>query len=231
MAPALAEEDIGPMVMSNFRHPMFPTPDVLLCAKVEDSHFAGAVLVGDSVSEGLDINQVIPELEVMAVIGISPRTAATDKLFTLNRQPCTLAEKLVDMQPTAVYLWLGSNGVDTKPASMVIDDYDRLLNTILSAIPDTPVFLIELTPVKLVAQDKYRNLTNERVDAFNAGLREVAQRHNVYLLPINALLKNDKGLLAAEYGAGDGIHLRGAAYEVIAHYLYTHTIPLEVNGR
>lgn len=229
---AMAEDEpIGPMVMSNYRHEVFQTPDVPVCARVEDGYFAGSVLVGDSVAEGLAIHEVIPEMEVLTVIGISPRTAATNKLFSHEGKICTLAEKLVALQPAAVYLWLGSNGLDTKPAEMVIEDYDRLLNVLLSAVPDTVFYLVEVTPVKLVAQEKYANLTNERVDTFNAGLREVAQRHNVYLLPINFLLRNEKGLLDNTYGAGDGIHLRRPAYEVLADYFYTHSIPLEVKLR
>lgn len=30
-----------------------------------------------------------------------------------------------------------------------------------------------------------------------------------------------------EYAAGDGIHLKRAAYDLLANYLYTHTIPVE----
>lgn len=225
---ALAQEEpVGPMVMSNFRHSRFPAPEVPLGERVDDGYFNGAVLVGDSVGEGFRIHEVVPSLEVISVIGLSPRTAATNKLFLLDKQPCTLAEKLVAMQPSMVYLWLGANGVDTKPAHMVIDDYDRLLNTLLAALPDTLFYIVELTPVKLVAQEKYVNFTNERVDAFNAGLREVAQRHNVYLLPVNFLLRNEKGLLDGVYGAGDGIHLKKAGYEALAQYFYTHTVPLE----
>ncbi|MDL2319107.1 GDSL-type esterase/lipase family protein [Eubacteriales bacterium OttesenSCG-928-A19] len=227
---ALGEEPIGPMVMSNFRHSRFPTPDVPACERVEDAYFSGAVLIGDSVAEGLGIHNLIPELEVVTVIGLSPRTAATDVIFTHERQPVTLVDKLVAMQPSMVYLWLGSNGVDTKDAARVIDDYDRLLNVLLSAMPDTLFYLLELSPVKRIAQEKYINYTNERVNEFNAMLREVAQRHNVYLMPINFLLKNEKGLLDGEYGAGDGIHLRKAGYWVISEYLYTHTVPMENEG-
>lgn len=215
------------MVMSNLRHSRFPTPEVPACEAVEDAYFEGAVLVGDSTAEPFELHGVIPALETLTVIGISPRTAATDRIFTHEKQPCTLTEKLVAMQPRMIYLWLGSNGVDTKPADQVIDDYDRLLNVLLAALPDTLVYLVELTPVKLVAQEQYANYTNERVDDFNEGLLEVAKRHNVYLLPVNFLLRNEKGLLDGEYGAGDGIHLRKPAYEKLADFFYTHTIPLE----
>lgn len=221
------EIEVGPMVMSNFRHATFPTPDVPACARVDDAYFDGAVLIGDSVAAGLGTHQLIPQMEVLAEVGLSARTAATDQRFTTGGQPATLVEKLAAEQPSMIYIWLGSNGIDTKDATRVIEDYDRLLNRLLAALPDTPVYLIEATPVKRIASERYAGLTNERVDAFNAMLYEVAKRHNVYLLPVNFLLKGENGLLTPEYGAGDGIHLRKAAYEVLADYLYTHTIPVE----
>lgn len=226
-SPVLAEEDVGPMVMSNVRMALYPTPDVPLGVHAEDAYFEGAVLVGDSTAEPLGIYELIPPLQVLTVIGLSPRTATSHKIFEIDGEDCRLADKLLSMQPRVVYLWLGSNGVDTKPADQVIADYDRLLNVLIAAMPDTLFYLMEVTPVKLVAQEKYPNYTNARVDAFNEGLRDVARRHNVYLLSINHLLRNEKGLLDGEYGAGDGIHLRKPAYEAIAAYLYTHTIPLE----
>lgn len=226
--PALGEAaPTGPMVMSNYRHSRFPSPGIPVGERVDDGYFSGAVLVGDSVAEGLGIHGFIPELTVMTVIGISPRTAATDLLFMHERQPVTLVDKLTAMQPTMIYLWLGSNGIDTKDAQRVIDDYDRLLNQLIAALPDVPVYLVELTPVKRMVTERYANYTNERVDAFNALLHNAAKRHNVYLLPVNFLFKNADGLLDGLYGAGDGIHLKKAAYEVLADYMYTHTVPME----
>lgn len=212
---------------SNYTHPRFIAPEVPLSERVDDAYFSGIVFVGDSTAEGLAIHGLVPEMELLTVIGLSPRTATTNKVFSHERKLCTLAEKLAAMQPKAVYLWLGSNGVDTKPADMVLDDYTTLLNTLLAALPDTPFILLELTPVKLIAQETYRNYTNERVDAFNLGLYKLAQRHNVYYLPVNPLLRNEQGLLDGEYGAGDGIHLRKDGYQILADYLYTHTLPLE----
>lgn len=207
---------------------MFPAPEIPIGARVADAYFTGAVLVGDSIAEGLSIHQLMPELTVLSVIGLSPRTAESNKLFKHDKQPVTLAEKLVALNPTVVYLFLGSNGVDMKPADQVIADMDRLLNTLIAALPETPIILLELTPVMLRAQEQYRSYTNERVDKFNEALYDVALRHNVYLLRVNAVLRNDKGRLDAAYGAGDGIHLTKEGYAVLADFLYTRTLPLEV---
>ena len=119
------------------------------------------------------------------------------------------------------------NGLNVKDEQRTLEDYEILLNTLLPAFPDTLFYLCSLTPVKAKVQDRYERFTNARIDAFNEGLRELARAHNIYYLHTNDLLRDSKGYLDNEYGTGDGIHLRASAYQLLADYLYTHTIPLK----
>lgn len=224
--PARAETTTVKVVKSAYVHETVPAPDIPACARVDDAYFDGAVFVGDSLADGLGIHNLLPEIQLMTRIGLSPRTAAGEKLFKHNDKPVTLATKLPKMRPTVVYLWLGSNGLDVRDADQVIRDYERLLRRILTALPDVPVCLLEVTPVAADRPERYEHFTNARVDAFNAGLYALARRHNVYLLPVNALLKDEAGNLPADYAAEDGIHLQKAAYELLAEYLYTHVVPI-----
>lgn len=220
--PAQADE----VIASTFCHPDVAVPDVPPCVRVEDDAFRKAVLVGDSLADGLAIHNVIPQLQLLSRIGLSPRTALTNQTFKNNGKPVTLREKLPVMRPTAVYFWLGSNGLDAAPdAERILYDYGRMLDRLLPALQGIPVYLLEITPVQHLTHERYSNFTNELVDTFNEGLRALAQSRNVYLLPINALLKDADGMLRPEYAAEDGIHLRGPAYEIIAEYLYTHVLP------
>ena len=224
-APALAEETPAPHALSGFVAEGYPVPDVPECDRVDDGYFAGAVLVGDSTAASFELLGVVPELTTIWETGLSPRTAESDHIFEVDNRYVTLSEKLESMQPTKVYLWLGSNGVDTKAAKLVLEDYDRLLNALIPRLPHTLIYLVSLTPVKLVAQEQYANYTNERVDEFNDYTYIYSAAHNVYYLHVNHLLRNEKGLLDGEYGAGDGIHLRASAYDLLSAYLYTHAIP------
>lgn len=214
-----------PPAASAFVHPEASVPDVPECERVEDIHFERAVLVGDSLADGIAIHNVMPELQLLSRIGLSPRTALTNTTFKNNGKAVTVIQKLPVMRPDALYLWLGSNGLVSKSAGQVIRDYDRLLNRVIDVLPDTPIYLLEVTPVGTLTHDRYASFTNERIDDFNQQLREVAVRHNAYVLPINALLKDAEGLLDTQYAAEDNIHLLKPAYEVIAEYLYTHVLP------
>lgn len=224
--PCAFAEDASPriVVQSAYQHGAISPPDVPTSPRVKDDYFTHAVFVGDSLADGLALHSPIPGLQILARIGLSPRTARTNTTFKNNGKPVTLAEKLPAMRPDAVYLWLGSNGLDKADAQQVLRDYDRLLNLLLAALPETPFFLLEATPVRPLSGKGYQGFTNERIDAFNRGLREMAIRHNVYLLPVNALLRDAYGFLEEAHAASDGIHLQESAYKILADYLYTHTL-------
>lgn len=226
VGPAWAEDVAMEMTLSAYVNEAAPAPDVPPSERVDSACLAGAVLVGDSMGDGLAIHGVAPGLQLLARIGLSPQSALTEEAFQDGGKPVTLVDKLSAMRPDAVYLWLGSNGLAAMGVEQVTCDYDRLLNQLLEALPDIPFYLLEVTPVRELTQEGFADLRNERIDAFNQALREVAKRHNVYVLEINALLKDEEGLLGEAYAAEDGTHLLRPAYEALAEHLYTHVLPL-----
>ena len=209
--------------------PGYPAPEVPACDPVPDSYFEGAVLVGDSLASAFDIHGVVPELTILSDIGLSARTATGNKTFLLpgHKYKIPLAEALADLEAKKIYLWVGANGLNTKDEVRTLADYDQLLNYLLPHYPDALVYLISATPVKPKLTQRYEHFTNRRVEAFNTGLRALAEAHGVYYLDFHSLFLSARGELSDDYGAGDGLHLRTPAYERMAEYLYTHAIPLE----
>lgn len=224
--PVCAEDDTAiVMTLSAYINEEAPVPDVPACERVDSAYFEGAAFIGDSMGDGLAIHELMPGLQLLARVGLSPRSAMTEEIFKNGDVSVTLVEKLTVLQPDAVYLWLGSNGLVAMGVDQIILDYDQLLNQLLEALPNTPFYLLEVTPVREVEQAQYADLRNERIDAFNHELYEMAKRHNVYMLPVNALLQNEEGVLDEAYAAKDGTHLQRAAYEVLADFMYTHVLP------
>lgn len=193
-------------------------PDVPACERVDDARFAKAVFIGDSLTDGLALHGLLPEMRYLSRIGMTPGSARTEALFQHDGKPVTLARKLPYMRADAVYLWLGTNSLVGTDAAKVADAYERLLVSLMAAAPDVPFYLLEATPTRPV---------NERIGAFNTSLREIATRQGAYLLPVCALLTDADGALAEQYAAQDGVHLSRAAYEILAEYLYTHALPMD----
>ncbi|GHU83794.1 hypothetical protein FACS1894196_4210 [Clostridia bacterium] len=206
----------------------YPAPYVPESARVPDSYFADAVLVGDSLATGIPLYDAMPAMKnVYARTGLSPHTAATKEAFLLHNKPSRLRALMVWRKPRVAYLWLGLNGVDGLSAERVLKSYDELLEQLISGLPNTLFYLMEVTPVQAKAASGHKMLNNDNINAFNEGLYALAQAHNIYVLPINAMLRDEDGRLDSDYAAGDGYHLRRKGYQAVVEYLYTHTIPLD----
>lgn len=226
---ALGEGEAYPFCASAFAATGYPVPEVPASERVEDRYFKGAVMIGDSLASAFDVHGVVPKLQLLTDIGLSPRTAVTPRIFRMSgeKHKVSLLKALSAMKPRVLYLWLGANGLNIKNEERVLADYEQLLNYLLPQYPDALVYLISATPIRDHVSEKFTYFTNKRVVAYNEGLRELAARHNVYYLDFHSLLVNPQGEVIHEYGTGDGIHLRARAYDLLADYLYTHTIPLE----
>ncbi len=94
--------------------------------------------------------------------------------------------------------------------------YERLLDEISAASPDTRIILQSIFPVAAGC----KSITNEMIDNANAKVREIAARRNLRYLDTQSVLRDADGFLKAEYCySADGIHLTSAAYEQILAYI------------
>lgn len=226
--PAIGEEERPPAVRSQVEIAEYPTPVVPESPRAEDSYFANAILVGDSLASGMELFEVFPAMNILYKTGLSPRAVALEFTpFKIEKEEVTLVDYLLAQDPDIVYLWLGLNGIEGSGSSLVLPHYHVMLNLLLEAMPDTLFYIMELTPVRDTATDKHEFLTNKNVNRFNEGLYALAEEHNVYILQYHDLMLNSKGELVGEYASSDGYHLRKTAHELIVDYIYTHTIPFE----
>ena len=218
-------------VRSAVRVKGYPSPVVPLCERVDDSYFENVLLVGDSLSSGFPHYKVLPSLEVHYRIGLSPISVARneDIFFPRGRgKPgIKLADTLLERNPRVIYLWLGLNGVEGNSAEEVLPHYDIMLNILIEALPNTLFCLVELPPMSKEAVRKKGGLRAKNINAFNAGLYELAQEHNIYILQIHDGLLGNDDAIAKINSAADGIHLSRTGYSAMVDYLYTHALPLE----
>lgn len=90
--------------------------------------------------------------------------------------------------------------------------YEKLLDAIQAASPDTRIILGAIFPV---AQSS-AVITNQMVDRANETIRQIAQARELPYADNNTILKDEAGFLKEEYCySEDGIHLSTAAYETI----------------
>lgn len=96
--------------------------------------------------------------------------------------------------------------------------YEKLLDAIAKASPDTTLILQSIFPVGRSC----RVLTNEMIDSANAVIQEIAAARGLCFVDQKPILADEEGFLKPEYCfSEDGIHLTQGAYAAILSHLAT----------
>lgn len=94
--------------------------------------------------------------------------------------------------------------------------YEKLLDTIAQASPDTVLLLQSIFPVTAACTP----IKNEMIDRANSVIREIAARRGLAYLDTQSVLRDKDGYLRTEFcNSTDGIHLSEQAYEAILSYI------------
>ena len=130
-----------------------------------------------------------------------------------------IAEVAARLKPRALVITLGIDyGVYYYRNDLAVfaKYYEKLLEEILSASPETKILLQSIFPVSASC----KNLTNEMIDNANAVIREIAKKRELLYLDTQSVLRDEDGFLKKEYCySEDGIHLTSAAYEAVLAYI------------
>lgn len=132
----------------------------------------------------------------------------------------TVAEATAKAKPSVLIVTLGSEwGVAHLSEAQFKDCYKALILAIQAASPDTTVILQSIFPVTQGCV----TLSNEKIDACNLWVKELAAMCDCPYLDTQSVLKGEDNALKPEYCfSSDGIHLTEEAYTVILQYIRTH---------
>ncbi len=134
-----------------------------------------------------------------------------------------IAEVAARLQPPHLVITLGVDyGVYyyRNDLSLFAKYYEKLLDEIAAASPDTEIMLQSIFPVTAAC----KNLTNEMIDNANRVIQEIAKKRDLCYLDTQSVLRDVDGFLKKEYCySEDGIHLTSAAYDKILAYVSEKT--------
>ena len=128
---------------------------------------------------------------------------------------------ILDLQPSRLFINIGTN--DLSNANVTIDglikQYGIILDRVKAALPDCRIFLMAYYPVNYDAAVEtmkpvllIRN--NEKINAANQAVQELAREKDVQYIDVNAPLKDEQGRLKAEYTI-EGMHIKEEGYRAI----------------
>ena len=189
------------------------------------SYFDDALFVGDSITEGIKLYDVMSNATVLSYTGIN-----LDSIFTREVIPMedgskkTIIDASADYDPGKIYILMGVNSIQMAKEDF-ISAYGRLVDTLRQQHPDAIVYVQSILPVTADYEKRADAVTdNATIDEYNEALMAMAEEKGVYYLNVAEIFKDETGALFSEASPTDGIHFGATWYRKWFDYLRTHAV-------
>lgn len=193
-------------------------------ASTEERSFLDELtFLGDSTTAHMQQRSHLRKEQVWATkdryLNLDPRITYARIVAPDTGEEQTIAEVAARLKPAYLVITLGVDyGVyyyRDKPETFRLY-YEKLLNTITKASPETTLILQSIFPVARTAAV----ITNEMIQRANEIIREIARDRGLVFVDQTEVLCDDAGYLRPEYCySEDGIHLTTSAYEAVLNHL------------
>lgn len=137
---------------------------------------------------------------------------------------------VTDLMPRRVFINIGTNDLSNAsiPLEEVMARYDAIITEIERRVPGVELLLMAYYPINYDAAAEsmkpcLRVRTNEKINAANVLVQQLAQRHGQRYIDVNRALKDAQGRLRAEYTI-EGMHIREEGYRVIMDDLIPYVV-------
>lgn len=182
------------------------------------------VFLGDSTTYGLAHYDIVNDNQVW-----TPKSGT----LTLNRwsidaiqypdegTEISIVDAVTKKQPAYMMITLGVNGVSFMDEANFTTEYTNLVKAIQEASPNTKIILNSIYPIN-PNYKYYKDINNEKVDAANIWVQNIAAATGVKYLNSCSVLKDSNGALPDNAHNGDGIHLNPDSFKLVMNYLRTH---------
>ena len=190
---------------------------------VDSSYLSDALFIGDSITQGIDGYNVMPNTNVFAKDGISLNSVYTIKILFRNAQMGVL-DAVTAVKPAKVYLLFGINEMGYSTPDQLAARYQDLIAKIRAIVPNTVIYIQSITPVSEKYEQTPKNATNQKIDTYNQRLIQLTNQIKVYYLNIAEIYKDPNGKQNQIYSGGDGLHINFVGYKAWMDYVLTHTV-------
>ncbi len=194
------------------------TPPGSLSEDYSKETFENDLFIGDSITTGLYLYNVLSPKNVAAAVGYTPYKAYTTEIELGNGTTGTALDYAASMQPKRIFLMLGSNGIAA--ASSMEDSYRTLIEKLQDKCPDSVIYCISVTPVTSDSTSAASaGITNTMITDFNKFVKALAEEKELTYIDLYSLLSDEDGFFLQDYAEKDGLHFKGATYRVMLAYI------------
>lgn len=191
-------------------------------SSVGDEYFDDAAFVGDSITEGIKLYEVMTNATVVAARGINLDNVFTDDQIRTAQGNSTVMGALEAAAPKKIYIMFGANGVGWFTEQHFTEVYTKFVKAVKEQHPDSQIYLQSILPVTQEFDDSREDISNDKINRYNELVVEIAEEQKVHYLDVASAFKDEKGCLP-EDSNGDGMHFGNKYYKKWFDYLKSHT--------
>lgn len=195
--------------------------------RVRSEYFNDAVFIGDSITTGISLYDIMPNAKVFASTGINLQSINTAQVINNpdGGDKLTILQALEKSDAEKIYVMLGANGLAFLGAESTVDLYKAFIEKIKEIKPNAIIYVQSIFPIheKKFAERYKGNLTNETVDETNKLLIKMSEELGVYFVNPAEIFKDETGGLMDEV-TPDGLHFNSEYYTKWMDYLKTHAV-------
>ena len=200
--------------------PVETTPEEPPADPVEDTYFDDAVFLGDSRTEGFRLYSGLNTGKYLYATGATVASVFNKSVDTpLGKMP--LLDALQQMDCGKIYVMLGVNELGWNGTDIFRNQSTKLIERLQADHPDATIVIQSILPVSAKQDAKGSYVNNQRIDAYNQVLQELAETYGVVYLNVAEAVMDEDGYLRADWNF-DGVHLNKAGCQAWLDYLRTH---------
>lgn len=187
--------------------------------ETEEDYYKDTVFIGDSRTQGLQINAGLTSPDFFAGRGLNVKNARTEKVVkNAAGKAVTVIDALKDKQYKKVYICFGINELGWPYTNIFADEYQKTIDAIKKIQPNAEVVVQGILPVteKKSKSDKIFNMKN--VKKFNKVIKKMAEDNGETYVDNSPAVANDKGYLPSDV-TPDGIHMNREYCKRILAYI------------
>ena len=187
--------------------------------EAEEAYYKDTVFIGDSRTQGLQINAGLTSPDFFAGRGLNVKNARTEKVVkNAAGKAVTVVDALKDKKYKKVYICFGINELGWPYTNIFADEYQKTIDAIKKIQPNAEVVVQGILPVteKKSKSDKIFNMKN--VKKFNKVIKKMAEDNGETYVDNSPAVANDKGYLPGDV-TPDGIHMNREYCKRILAYI------------
>lgn len=192
---------------------------VPLSEEVSDEYFKDSFIGGDSRVGSLILYHKLTDAKVVSIQSLSLNMIDITKV---EESDFTLLQMMKDTDKKSIYLFIGINELGMNSFDKWGSKLDEVVKSLKGANPDKDIYLIQSYTV-LKAYKTATEKIQDKVNAVNTHIKEVAIKNHVYYLNPNDFLLGEDGFIKKEY-VFDGIHFNQSGVDVFVSYLKSHVV-------